>query len=222
MLRFMLLAGVLILSLSGSETEKALTACEEHDFKKFRAPPIDTIMTRNPGEFDIEPSKAELRFYLEDWNDALKRAVNGVGTQLTFWEYSWSETQNYCFYHRASSRMGRRNIIYHPIERGAETIFESETTEIIKKDTFLINNKNYETLYLIYTLRNKKNYCTIFRASWEGEEQPISSGGVYGFLCTSKNRPMPPDALETMLTHITHLLGPSDPPLDIGTMPVPQ
>lgn len=224
MLRFVLLAGILILSGCEPEPEpaQALTACEEHYYARFRAPRIDTTMTRNPSEFDVAPSEARLHFYLEGWETAVKRTVVGVGTQLTFWEYNWSETDDYCLYHRVFSKLKMGTRTNYPIEEIAKNYFEDYVTIINNKKILSISNKNYETISLIYFRDNKNNYCTIFQIFWEEKHSATSLSSINGALCTSKNRPMPPNALETILTNITHLLGPSDPPLDIGTMPIPQ
>ncbi|WP_395830924.1 hypothetical protein [Elstera sp.] len=110
----------------------------------------------------------------------------------------------------------------YPIEEIANNYFKDYVTIINNKKILSILNKDYETISLIYFRNDKNNYCTIFRTFWEEKHSVTSSSSISGSLCTSKNRPMPQDALETILTHITHLLGPSDPPLDIGTMPIPQ
>lgn len=222
MLRFVILAGVFILSACGSEPEKALTACEEHDFERFRAPPIDTTLKSNPSEFDAAPSQASLRFYLQGWDRALKRVVRGGGSRQTVWEYSWSETENYCLFHLSFSTLKGPNSPSKPLSENAKSKFKADTIEIGENKNFFAAEREYETIPARYTSNGKIKYCTLFRSSWDTLARIPSENLISGWLCTSKNRPMPTDALPILLMHLTHMLSKSDAPLDVGTMPAPQ
>jgi hypothetical protein len=197
------------------------TACEEHDRENFKAPPVRIFLAPNHGVFESSPDDAWIGFYLKGWSNAPKRAIRGSTGDRAVWKYSWSETDDYCLFHKNYVHL---KAIFKPDNEPLKPISSFGTPETLQRETFQALGKHYEVLHATFIKNGATNYCSQFRAYWRNEDKhdDLWQHMVSGWLCTSRHRPMPPDALKILLTHITYQTAEGMPrPDDIVRMPVP-
>jgi hypothetical protein len=196
------------------------TACEEHDLEGFKAPPKQIPRIPNRGEFDTSPSNASLGFYLKGWSDAPKRVTWGRAAIMAVWQYSWSETEDYCLFHLNYTEL---KTVFKPDNEPLKPNSSFGIPDTLRRETFQALGKNYEVLHATFIKSGTINYCSQFRAYWSNEDKHdyLWQHMVSGWLCTSRNRPMPPEALKTLLTHTTYKTTETPLPDDIVRMPVP-
>lgn len=196
------------------------TACEEHDRESFKAPPKKIPPLPNRGEFDSSPSNASIGFYLKGWSNAPKRVTWGRAAIMAVWQYSWSETEDYCLFHLSHVDL---KTVLKPDSEPLKPDIRFGKTYSTRPENFEALGKNYEVLHGVYVKNGRLNYCSQFRAYWRNEDKhsDLWQHMFSGWLCTSRHRPMPPDALKTLLTHITYKSSEMPLPDDIVRMPLP-
>jgi hypothetical protein len=196
------------------------TACEEHDSEGFKAPPKDNRATPYRGEFDTSPSSASIGFYLTGWSNAPKRVTWGRGSIQSVWQYSWSETEDYCFFHLNYTEL---RTVFKPDDTPLKPFINSGKLYAARREILQALGREYEVLHGVYLKNGKLNYCSQFRSYRrnEGKYGDLWQNMFSGWLCTSRHRAMPPEALKILLTHITYKTTEMPLPEDIVRMPVP-
>ncbi|WP_395830926.1 hypothetical protein [Elstera sp.] len=205
-----------------SAPPNAQTACEEHDRENFKAPPRQIPRIPNRGEFDTPPSNASIGFYLKGWSNAPKRVIRGRAAVMAVWQYSWSETEDYCLFHLNYTEL---KSVFKPDDAPFKPFMNAGKLYAVRRENFQALGKDYEIFHGVYLKDGKLNYCSQFRSYWrnEGKYGDLWQNMFSGWLCTSRHRPMPPDALKILLTHITYKTAEEMPlPEDIVRMPVPE
>ncbi len=209
-------------SLSVPAQPSPQTACEEHDRENFKAPPKRIFLPPNNGVFDISPEHARIGFYFKEWYNAPKRVIRGRTGDGAVWQYSWSETDDYCLFHINYVHL---KAVFKPDSDILKTNINFGIIDTLQRENLQALGKNYEVLHATFIKNGATNYCSQFRAYWRDENKydDLWQNMASGWLCTSRHRTMPPDALKILLTHIIDKSAEEGVPLpqEIVRMPTP-